>query len=368
MNITTKRKSNIELLRVLCMICLVAHHFTIHGNLYLNENIFVQRFSLIFAPLGKMCYVVFMVISSYFLSNANVKSKRFWKVWMEVLFYNILMMLATLVGSGWNGLLSIKMIVGSILPMLGASHGYAVAYLWLLAFLPFIKILQEKMNEYFLGNLIFLLFSLEIVSWIIGSFIDYNAGIKSELFFFVLIYYSTLYLKKYDEKLLHVSRKTLFSWGGVCVCIYLIEYLIWYIGVQNSNHIFQILLTFINNQRSPLNILFGYTVFYIFMNIHINYSKVINRMASTTFAILLIHDSNYFRNLIWNYISRSPIGQHLWRSKIEFIFTYFIIVIGLSGFCCLIDLIRQNTVDKLVMNSHVFTTLCEKTNMNGNAE
>ena len=73
------------------MICLVAHHFTIHGNLYLNENIFVQRFSLIFAPLGKMCYVVFMVISSYFLSNANVKSKRFWKVWMEVLFYNILM-------------------------------------------------------------------------------------------------------------------------------------------------------------------------------------------------------------------------------------------------------------------------------------
>ena len=80
MNITTKRKSNIELLRILCMMCLVAHHFTIHGNLYLNENIFVQRFSLIFAPLGKMCYVVFMVISSYFLSNANVKSKRFWKV------------------------------------------------------------------------------------------------------------------------------------------------------------------------------------------------------------------------------------------------------------------------------------------------
>ena len=59
MNITIKRKSNIELLRVLCMTCLVAHHFTIHGNLYLNENIFVQHFSLIFAPLGKMCYVVF---------------------------------------------------------------------------------------------------------------------------------------------------------------------------------------------------------------------------------------------------------------------------------------------------------------------
>lgn len=70
------------------------------------------------------------------------------------------------------------------------------------------------MNERFLGNFIFLLFSLEIVSWIIGSFIDYNAGIKSKLFFFVLICYSTLYLKKYDKKLLHVPRKTLFSWVG----------------------------------------------------------------------------------------------------------------------------------------------------------
>ena len=83
------------------------------------------------------------------------------------------------------------------------NPSYAWCFSWIcssifmvFSLLPFIKTLQEKMNERFLGNLIFLLFSLEIVSWIIGSFIDYNAGIKSEIFFFVLIYYSTLYLKK----------------------------------------------------------------------------------------------------------------------------------------------------------------------------
>lgn len=66
MNITTKRKSNIELLRVLCMICLVAHHFTIHGNLYMNENIFVQRFSLIFAPLGKCAMLSLWLLAAIF--------------------------------------------------------------------------------------------------------------------------------------------------------------------------------------------------------------------------------------------------------------------------------------------------------------
>lgn len=29
----TKRKSNIELLRIICIIMIIAHHYTIHGGL-----------------------------------------------------------------------------------------------------------------------------------------------------------------------------------------------------------------------------------------------------------------------------------------------------------------------------------------------
>lgn len=61
------------------MICLVAHHFTIHGNLYLNSNSFIKTFSLPFVPLGKICYVVFMIISCYFLTDSNFKSKSFFE-------------------------------------------------------------------------------------------------------------------------------------------------------------------------------------------------------------------------------------------------------------------------------------------------
>lgn len=208
------RKSNIELLRIICMICLVAHHFTIHGNLYFIDNYFIQRFSLLFAPLGKMCYVVFMVISCYFLADAPVKGERFWKAWREVFFYNILMLLITIGVSGYNGITSIKMTIGSIFPMLGASQGYASAYLWFLFFLPYIKLLHERMNENYLKSLVLILISLEIGSWIINSFIDYNAGIRSEILFFVMIYFLTVYIKRYDYRLLKLSPKGHVLIGG----------------------------------------------------------------------------------------------------------------------------------------------------------
>ena len=46
----TKRKSNIELLRIICIIMIIAHHYTIHGGLgqyyTLGENIGKFGFSV----------------------------------------------------------------------------------------------------------------------------------------------------------------------------------------------------------------------------------------------------------------------------------------------------------------------------------
>ena len=356
----TKRKSNIELLRIICMICLVAHHFTIHGNLYLNGNMFTKMFSLLFAPLGKMCYDVFMVISCYFLADSSVKSDRFWKVWREVLFYNVLMMMAAFCVTGYRGMESIKMLIGSIFPMLGASQGYAIAYLWFLTFLPFIKMLQEKMSDQYLKLSILILSSLEILNWVIGSFVEYNAGIRSEISFFALIYFLTVLIKKNDYMVKALSLKPLILCGGG---VYIIEYFIWAVNLDGDNNLFGIFLSFINNQRSPLNILFAYIIFYTFLNMSISYNEVINKLASTTFAILLIHDSNYFRNIIWNIILSSKIGDALWKSNLTFAIGFMGIVFGISCACSIIDLIRQMTVEKWTRNSHFFKFLNNKLNM-----
>lgn len=40
-------------------------------------------------------------------------------------------------------------------------------------------------------------------------------------------------------------------------------------------------------------------IFMVFKNMDIGYSKIINRIASTTFGIYLIHDNEYVRSFLW---------------------------------------------------------------------
>lgn len=87
---------------------------------------------------------------------------------------------------------------------------------------------------------------------------------------------------------------------------------------------------------------------------NISYNEIINKLASTTFAILLIHDSNYFRNIIWNIILSSKIGDALWKSNLTFAIGFMGIVLSISCACSIIDLIRQMTVEKWTKNSHFF--------------
>lgn len=96
---------------------------------------------------------------------------------------------------------------------------------------------------------------------------------------------------------------------------------------------------------------------------NISYNEIINKLASTTFAILLIHDSNYFRNIIWNIILSSKIGDALWKSNLTFAIGFMGIVLGISCACSIIDLIRQMTVEKWTKNSHFFKFLNNKLNM-----
>lgn len=145
------------------------------------------------------------------------------------------------------------------------------------------------------------------------------------------------------------------------IFIYIIEYTIWLMDLKSGSIISESLLGFINNQRSPLNIIFGYTLFYFFININIKYNKMINVLASTMFAILLIHDSNYFRNIIWECILSSRFRNVL-SNNIKFVFGYLGVVLGLAFGCSIIDLIRQNTIEKWLRGSKLFVYLSEKIN------
>ena len=91
------RNSSFELLRIISMLLIVAHHFVVHGKFDLtsmfNKNIFfLQSLSM----FGKLGVNLFVLISGYFScmqpSPPHIKFSKLIKLEIEVIFYSILIL------------------------------------------------------------------------------------------------------------------------------------------------------------------------------------------------------------------------------------------------------------------------------------
>src|SRR5574344_1877581 len=85
------RQSNIELLRILAIIMITLHHFSLYLGLYNNSNLGMEKniFGIVLFSLGKIGVNIFIIISGYFLIDSKSNIKKIIKLWLEVLFYSV---------------------------------------------------------------------------------------------------------------------------------------------------------------------------------------------------------------------------------------------------------------------------------------
>ena len=89
---TNSRQSNIELLRIVAMLMIIAHHFSVHGNFDLRNMLVGNNIWLQFlATGGKIGVNIFVMISGYFLiSSKNIETKKVLKLLAQILFYSVI--------------------------------------------------------------------------------------------------------------------------------------------------------------------------------------------------------------------------------------------------------------------------------------
>lgn len=90
------RQSNFELLRIVCMILIIAHHFSVHS--IIPENISrLNRFIFdVFAIGGKVAVNVFVLISGYFMVKSKFKLQKLLMLIFQTFFYSIVIYIAFL--------------------------------------------------------------------------------------------------------------------------------------------------------------------------------------------------------------------------------------------------------------------------------
>ncbi len=85
------RQSNIELLRIVAMVMIVASHFCIHGGFKYGEELTLNSVWLtFFGSGGKLGVDVFMLISGYFaVMSERFRYSRVLRLWLQGFFYAV---------------------------------------------------------------------------------------------------------------------------------------------------------------------------------------------------------------------------------------------------------------------------------------
>lgn len=345
-----ERDSNIELLRCICMLLLVAHHYAVHGGLLGLEFSLAKYVGLIFLPIGKICFLAFIAISMYFLVDGKAKFSRFLKCWLEVLFYSVILTIATY---GMGGIIRIRDFISSFFVMTSNSHGFAASYLLFLLIYPFVLRATKNCSKIQARYLLAVTFGIQILSQIMRALTGYTQPVFSELTLFVFCYLLSLNLKRYPWRVLNNKLFTFTVVIAVYAYVFILDYILYSKGL---NEFGQFMYGITADESSIFFIIGGYALFYLFLNIHIKPSRIINTISGCTFGILLIHDHNFLRHWFWNDI---VITESFFYSK-YFLLGFVIIVVGIFIACGVIDYLRQKILETMIIRAKWFIKVSNK--------
>lgn len=334
-----QRNSSIELLRIISMIMIVIFHFATHGG-------FRYDITTLSAPLlwwnfletgGKLGVDIFVLISGYFLVDKNSKIFNFTRIakfWGQVVFYSVAIYLIFC----FTGLseFGIKASIKTLFPITFNAWWFASTYFVLYLLHPFINMLLQKLNK----NTYQALIAMQVIFWCIIPTFTPSTYQGNNLLWFITLYTIAGYIKLFGLNP-RFKRK---HYIGFFFLFSAIRYL--------SSITFTLLATKIPvfahhslsfySQESVLTLLCALSLFMIFVNLDIGYIKTINIVASTTFGVYLIHDSDFIRPFLWLEVFKNAQYQDS-----LFIVPYSIsVTVVVYVICTIIDLLRQYIFEK----------------------
>ena len=334
-----KRNYGLDLLRIISMIMIVTIHYCTFGyNILKNGSIGsnTPALWLIYA----FCFGavnLYVLLSGYFLCESKFKWKKLFRLWIEVIFYSILIFLIL----KWTG--NLKELLPRekakiFLPVIGKSYWFVSIYFVMYIISPFLNILVKNLEKKEYQKLLIIGVVLIILNNIIpGTFIiDANYGYG--IIWFVYLYLCGAYIRKNDVSIKHnyllllsYILFTLLTFGSRYFILKYCQNLELYKNEFNSFY----------NYNSITIFLASISLFIFFKNLKLKeiFPKLVSKISYSNFGVYLIHV-----NFILNPVLYEKILKVSYYASQRFIVksgAMIISVIAVFSICIVIDIIRQ---------------------------
>lgn len=323
------RNSSFELLRIVAMFMIVAHHFSVHGGFdfpadSMTLNHLWQQFILMGGGLGNG---IFVAISGYFLINsAGLNLRRLFNLWARIFFYSVAIYLLFLfVG---HEAFSLKRFLKALMPITKAQWWFASAYFVMYLIHPYVnKLLHSFTREEYRKFLLAVFLYWSIIPALTKSDFGANATIN-----FVCMYSLAGYVRLYPEDF---RKRNYILYGLAFIGINFLSAIV--INVVSKFSVFTMHGGYFFGMMRPFTVLAVLSLMLFFRGLNIPNSKIINAIASATFGVYLIHDNNLVRPFLWHDLFRNASFQDS-----PYLIPYSLAVImAVYISCTVIELIRS---------------------------
>lgn len=334
----SKRNSNLELLRIVAMLMIVAHHFGVYAvGLGNSGNTLTDYYNSVFLSFGKVGVTLFMMISAYFLCGRKVEKNRIISTWIKTLVYSVTIgvfvkvFMPSLVPTGSTFLFN-------FLPVSTQMYWFVTAYIFVLIVSPLLNMVIEKLDKKQLRHL--LLF-FAIVWGVIYIFTDVQA-LFSGFLELMFIYLLTAYLKHYYK--LKSKRYYIYAVLFLLLCHLFSMALGTFLPVPLQAKLNIIAPLHFVYSLYPVVLFLSIEIFLLFLKLKPRYNAKINYISSLTFDVYLVHEHTYMRSLFWHIL----FPYHATWSLVAKIPYSIIMMLMAYAFASVIGLIYKHTVFKAV--------------------
>ena len=317
-----KRLSNIELLRILCIVLILSmHSIALVETSTLNSlNIVLLHMVSAVGNIGVSCFVL---ISGYF--GIKFRMYRFVQLVILTTFYTVLVHLFL------NGITIDAGLIKSILVVPLYNNWFIACYLLLMLFSPFLNLLAQQMSTHqFLNCLIvgFLAFSVLPTGLNTPWYTVVTGGGKC-LIYMIYLYMVGRFLRLHADS--YFDRKKTFGVFALLQMLIILGNIVVEIIAHKPCRILSL-------DCSPLILGSAVCAFYYFKSLHFH-SQIINRISVSILAVYLLDGMRIWVNKL--------IQIHL-HANDAFLFVYLFALVS-ATFCIaiIIDNIRIILLGKL---------------------
>lgn len=317
-----KRNSNIELLRIVCMLYILLIHFVGLGiglPHNLSDSTLSENFVLWFLEnLGIVGLDCFVVITGYF--SLQLSLKKILNLYLQLLFYSvtieIIFILLGLKDIHWNDIIKLPFV-------------FSLSNLWFTRIYFFLMLLSPILNKTFFNiskkAYLLILFIMAFIVFFNGYVVRNEANNNLITFMFLYLIGRGIYIFWNDFFFIRSKRKYfLILYLAITLLMTFQAILNNILGIEGHNS---------NGFNSPLVILSSIMFFYFFLSFSI-YSKFVNTVASSTLAVYVIHMNPNLKPLLFDWINE------YYDKSIFFYILGGIAIILFFSICILVDKVR----------------------------